>query len=72
MMNTNLPEAAALLDLPDGVIVEHGITVISYLDENGRQNYGWTIHGDPLTSTTLGLLVIVEHTLALALSRDAD
>ena len=64
MKNISLPEAAALLELPDDVVIEHGITVVSYLDKDGEQNYAWTIHGDPLTSTTLGLLVIVEHSLA--------
>ena len=64
MISTNLSEAAALLELPDDVVVEHGITAVSYLDKDGKQNYAWTVHGEPLTSTTLGLMVIVEHSLA--------
>lgn len=72
MKGINLPEAAALLDLSDDVVIEHGITAVSYIDKDGKQNYAWTIHGEPLTSTTLGLMVIVEHSLAqLVIGPDA-
>lgn len=63
MKDTKLEEAAALLDLPDDVMLAHGITVISFLDKDGNQSFEWLVHGEPLLSTILGMIVALEHIL---------
>lgn len=67
-MNPSINAAARLVDVPDGSVVEFGITVVSYLDEEGESMFGFKVHGDPAYSTVVGLL----HMVAFELIREAN
>lgn len=48
-----------LVDLPEGAVVEHSITIVSYLHPDGS-SYTVQTDGEGLLSTTLGLMEIAK------------
>ena len=60
---TTLDAASQMCELPEGVIPESGITIVSYIDVDGEHMFGFATHGDALRSSVIGLLHMVAHQL---------
>jgi hypothetical protein len=58
---TTLSAAAALCKIPKTGIPEYGVTVISYIGEDGEEMFGWATHGQTNRSSMVGLLAMASH-----------
>lgn len=58
---TTLDAAAVLCELPENAVPEHGITIVSFLDEGGNQMFVYARHGIAARSTWVGLLEMISH-----------
>lgn len=60
---STLDAAAEIVQLPEGCIADYGITVVSYIDEDGEGMFGYATHGDAQRSSLIGLIHMVAHQL---------
>ena len=55
--------AAQMMEFPDGAIPEFGLTVVSYIDDQGDECYGFRAHGTPRISSLVGIMQMMTHDL---------
>lgn len=64
MTDSTVTAAAALVDIPEDAIAEHGITILSYLSpEDGDTYYAIAVHGDPPLSSIVGLCTLAQRAI---------
>jgi hypothetical protein len=68
----DLEQAAAMIGIEEGAVLEHGITVVYYFDDQGERQFGWVTHGTPKVDQTLGALTVLEHALVWEAMRGED
>ena len=58
---STLAQASSLCQIPEDCIPEFGITIVSYVGEDGVQMFGYATHGDGSRASLVGLLEMVGH-----------
>jgi hypothetical protein len=58
---STLTSASQLCQIPEDCIPEFGVTIVSYVDEDGTQMYAYATHGDGDRASLVGLLEMVGH-----------
>ena len=71
-MSETILTAAKLIELPEGSLPEHGITILAYLAEDGTREFGWCTHGDPMLGETIGLITLANHAIIHSAEEDEE
>jgi hypothetical protein len=58
----SLETAAGLVQIPASAIPEYGVTIISYIQEDGQEMFGFATHGNASNrSSLIGLMNMCSH-----------
>lgn len=48
----------------EGGMITHGVLMVNYIGPDGREQWAYTTIGDPAVHQTLGLMAVVQHSVA--------